>query len=398
MNFFRNRHFFTNRVYNYFGLSYTTSHINNKTKQRIYLTGKIDGLSLLLYVSICFFLSIGTSSSAAKHTKYAYVIGFLIFLGSTFAVLVKRHKLFKKLISESTTIHLYERELPSSLTPAHVRFLMQDGLVDELSLASTLLDLIDRDYLRLEYSGQKQTELKWDIFKKKDILLIRTDKPLDHLFEYEKYLLEWFLGYNDKKSITSEKLHTSLNKDVTDDGIFPSDKMIFFSSLVLLSFPLETYFNKVKKKETDFIYWLFVILGFLPISSYLIQALAVYSLGIIFFANPTYTLSRKGVNMVSSYHNLKKYLEDFGAIEHKSAQMVEIWNYYLTYSIALDIQSIASTELINFFGKDILSGTHTKEKRIHSTDEDLTELQMDLKKWFALFEEKRKEELAKYKR
>lgn len=399
MNFYRYREFFINRIYNYFGLAIATTHINNTTKQRVYLIGKLDKTRLVIYLLFCFFfILIGSAyvTNIPYIGKYSFIIGILVFLISFILVLVKVCKLHKKLIPESTNINIYERELPSKLRPAHVRFLMTDGLVDELSLAATLLDLVDRDYLKLEYNGETKEKLKNNIFKNKDIIISRTNKPIDNLFEYEKYLIEWFLGYNDGISITSEKLHNSLILDTTDDIEFPSDKMNFFSSLVLMSFPLEKYYNKIKRDKIMKNYAIFVLLGFAPHLSYVGTFLASYSLGILLFANPSYTFNSEGVNLQSSYKNLKKYLKDFSQIENKNAQMVELWNYYLTYSIVLEINSVASNELKDFFGTGIFKGSHNTKKRYSSTKEDDIELQLSLEEWIKLFEEERQKELNKY--
>lgn len=397
MNIYRYKEFFINAIYNYFGLATVTININQTTKQRVYLTGKMDKNYFLIYFFFCFFFIMFGSSYVSEIPyigKYNFIIGIIVLLISFSLVIITARKLHKKIIPESTNINIYERELPSKLRPAHVRLLMTDGLVDELSLAATLLDLVDRDYLKLEY--YKDTKEKLNIFKNKDIIISRTNKPMDNLFEYEKYLIEWFLGYNDGISITSEKLHNSLILDTTDDSEFPSDKMNFFSSLVLMSFPLEKYYNKIKRDKIMKNYAIFVLLGFAPHLSYVGTFLASYSLGILLFANPSYTFNSEGVNLQSSYKNLKKYLKDFSQIENKNAQMVELWNYYLTYSIVLEINSVASNELKDFFGTGIFKGSHNTKKRYSSTKEDAIELQLSLKEWIKLFEEERQKELNKY--
>lgn len=397
MNFYRYREFFINRIYNYFGLAIATTHINNTTKQRVYLTGKMDKNYFLVYFFFCFFFIMFGSSYVSEIPyigKYNFIIGIIVLLISFSLVVITARKLHKKIIPESTNINIYERELPSKLRPAHVRLLMTDGLVDELSLAATLLDLVDRDYLKLEYHND--TKEKLNIFKNKGIIISRTSKPIDNLFEYEKYLIEWFLSYNDGISITSEKLHKSLILDTTDDIESPSDKMNFFSALVLMSFPLEKYYNKIKRDKIMKNYAIFVLLGFAPHLSYVGTFLASYSLGILLFANPSYTFNNEGVNLQSSYKNLKKYLKDFSQIENKNAQMVELWNYYLTYSIVLEINSVASNELKDFFGTGIFKGSHNTKKRYSSTKEDAIELQLSLEEWIKIFEEERQKELNKY--
>ena len=143
-------------------------------------------------------------------------------------------------------------------------------------------------------------------------------------------------------------------------------------------------------------YVIFVFLGFVPYLTYIGEFLAIYGLGMLMFANPSYTLNSKGVNLLDSYKNLKKYLEDFSKIENKTAQMVELWNYYLTYSIALEIDSIASEELRNFFGTGIFQGTYTNKKSHLSSKKEGEELQLSLKEWKIIFEKERIKELQNY--
>ena len=48
--------------------------------------------------------------------------------------------------SKPININMYNRDLPEAITPAHARLLVYDGKVDEMTLASTIMDLIDRGY------------------------------------------------------------------------------------------------------------------------------------------------------------------------------------------------------------------------------------------------------------
>ena len=43
-------------------------------------------------------------------------------------------------------------------------------------------------------------------------------------------------------------------------------------------------------------------------------------------------------------------------MENKTAEMVNIWDFYLTYSIALDMSKKASKEMETFFGRNIYVG------------------------------------------
>ena len=67
--------------------------------------------------------------------------------------------------------------------------------------------------------------------------------------------------------------------------------------------------------------------------------------------------------------DLKKYLLDFSYIQDKSIEMIKVWDFYLTYSLVLDIDTKANQEIEEFIGEKIYSEfpekiTNDKEKRI----------------------------------
>ena len=71
---------------------------------------------------------------------------------------------------------------------------------------------------------------------------------------------------------------------------------------------------------------------------------------------------------VKEYHdgkeeNLKRYIDDFYNIEKNTIEMVKIWQFYLTYSISLDIESISSKEIEAFFGDNIYNYFENTRRR-----------------------------------
>ena len=117
------------------------------------------------------------------------------------------HKLiFNRIERKINNINIYQRELPTKLRPAHVRMLLKDGCIDSKSLACTILDLIDRDYLEIVRDNKTDKFSKLDIFKKGDIILRRTNKPVDDLLFYEQFIIDWFVNKcGDGKEVTSNK-------------------------------------------------------------------------------------------------------------------------------------------------------------------------------------------------
>ena len=89
------------------------------------------------------------------------------------------------------------------MRPAHVRLLLNDGLIDEKSLVSTIVDLIDKGYFEIR-RGEKEVEDKTDLFRNREIILYKTNKSTKELLRYEKFVIDWFIEkYGDGKQVSS---------------------------------------------------------------------------------------------------------------------------------------------------------------------------------------------------
>ena len=75
------------------------------------------------------------------HTKDIVIVSISIFAFCTAFGIIKRYFILKIKASKPYNINIYNRDLPSNLTPAHVRLLIEDGLIDAKTLASTIKSL-----------------------------------------------------------------------------------------------------------------------------------------------------------------------------------------------------------------------------------------------------------------
>ena len=343
------------------GITITTINIPNKTtrKNEISLSGKNAPLSfIILEFILCPWLSIAIFEKA-QDMLISLALAIVIVTINILLAIHTRNKIFKTTEPQVKNLNIYRRDLPSNLTPAHVKVLLEDGNIDSYTLASTILDLADKNYLKIESHNKE------DLFTK-NITLSLTGKPQDNLFAYEKYLINWFF---DKPQITSEDLKKRLNNPKEN----PAEKFSIFEGLILLSFPLDNYYKPYKGKNKKSLYSLFIILYFLLLfffshsNSYLIYIIATfimsYGLSFILITNITYTLNNKGAELKDEYLDLKKYLEDFSLIDKKTSEMISLWDFYLSYSVALGIKGIASKEIKNFFGNEIYN--------LNNVDQDL---------------------------
>ena len=352
-------------IMNYYGCfnSRGTIKSDGKKKTIVNLSGKITVANVIswLVISVFFaFIGIGLKNGNAL------LIGILCVV-TMFIVILQSIFTYRKLESKPQNINIYQREVPSNLRPAHVRLLLNDGLIDEISLSATILDLIDKGYLDIR-SDENSSLNKEEIFKNKNLVLIKTDKAEDDLFEYEKFLIRWMIDkYGNGKEVLMGDIHKNLINNINEEQ--PNKLFVEWQGLVLLAFPIKKYYKMRDNNSKTWIYTIFFLLGIFPIIPGFGQVLAIYGAGCLFMANPKCVLNKLGVEEKDAWKDLKKYLLDFSYIQDKSIEMIKVWNFYLTYSLVLNIETKASQEIEEFIGEKIYSEfpekiTNDKENRI----------------------------------
>ena len=328
----------------------TDIHISSKNI-KIYFIIYVIMFFFFLFIPCLWFLVFPSPSNERKPDILLTLCVFIsIFMINILYIFTRRHILFKKNEAKPRNINIYNRDLPDNLTPAHARLLVSDGKIDDRTLASTILDLIDRGFLNLESNNREEMFTK-------DLLISKTNKSQEDLFDYEKYLIDWFF---EEEKINSLELHKKLNEEKTN----PCEKFSIFQGLVLLSFPLNKYYKSSGfsiKKLKKYAYLLLISLMAFFINIFIRSILllgiseffALFSLANILFSPPSYLLNDNGAEIRDSYFDLKKYLTDFSFITDKTSEMIVLWNYYLSYSIALNMEGEAYKEIANFFGNEI---------------------------------------------
>lgn len=351
---------FLTRVYNILNLtSFSSAQVNSSRKTQISISskkiGRLFGIYLLFASFITLFFIIWcmmgnlTVNIFGTFEINAILIGIVNFTICTTYALIRHHLFFKTKEPKPINTNIYNRNLPSNLTPAHVRLLVYDGVIDSQSIAATILDLIDRGYLKLDVANRES------IFSN-DVHIYKTNKSDNELFTYEKYLLDWF--FKDGK-VSSKTLHQQLNGDDAN----PSEKFSIFQGLILLSFPLDKYYNKHSNSHQrkfyaccmiSFFIYLFIHQIFNNLILFgIVHFITLFGFSNFLLASPTYSLNDYGVEINDCYMDLKRFLKDFSLINEKSSEEIVLWNYYLSYSVALGINGAASEEIASFFGNNI---------------------------------------------
>lgn len=335
--------------------SYENSALGKK-KMQIHISGKIKKsfvIFWLLFSSVFVFFNL---------LRYNIWIVLLLTIISIIATLLTSRKIHMELEHKPINLDLYKRELPSKLKPAHVRMLLNDGLVDETSLCATWIDLIDRGYINLRRENE-------------ELIFSRTDKEEKELLEFEKFLIYWFIDkYGNRKEINSKQINYCLNNKMYNEK--PYQLFDYFQNRVWISFPLEKFYNvkeNMALKKT--ICMVIAAYGFLNCIRILGLPLIIYGIGCSMFATPYMYLNEFGVEEKDHWVDFKKYLIDFSNFKEKTTEMISIWDFYLTYSMVLDINSKLSEEIKNIFKDDIYNDyfENNKDVNIEKTNKTLSE-------------------------
>lgn len=388
IDFENNYRFF---IFSYIGCTIQgDSTINNKAKHVYHITGGKGKYAHALFLMLCFFSFYGSFSGSPLNIFNSQnllfdIIGninkssvlykvlepmglidikFIVFIFTILLVIIKRKQTYKKLEPIASSINIYSRDLPSSLRPAHMRILLNDGLIDKVSMGSTIIDLVDRGYL--EYSRARDENDKLLFFHRGDSKLIKTNKSHDDLLKYEKFLINWFIdGYGDGVEVTADGVNYGLKNKQIYHNMEPADMFYEWQALVLMSFPIDNYYTKIKPSTIKYIYLIVGLIGLISLMTFIGSILFIYCFGMLILASPSRALNQTGVDEIGSWISLKNFLLDFGDMKNKTAEMVKIWDFYLTYAVALNVSDKAAKEINNFFGDNIYLGSFDNNRAGH---------------------------------
>lgn len=339
---------YINAIANYYGCfsSYGTTYVGGKQKFRLKFSGKINRKNIIMFFILGLILFL---LGLLNKNKISSIICFIIYIITVVVITIKSKTIFSRLESKPTNLNIYERELPSNLKPAHVRMLLNDGLIDEVSLYATLLDLVDRGYIEIEKNKEIQNK-KICNFEEDNIVLRKTSKSQEKLLEFEKFTIKWLIEkYGKDGEVSSKVIHEKLNSNIYKEQ--PCKLFVEWQGLVLLSFPMEKYYKKTNT-NARFKYIFLILIGLFiiqPIGIFI----AFYAFGNLLFTSPLCVMNQLGIEEKDRWLDLKKYIADFSNIQDRSVEMVKIWNFYLTYALVFGIADVAEEDIKKFIGEAV---------------------------------------------
>ena len=238
----------------------------------------------------------------------------------------------------------YLRELPYQYTPAEMAFLYYFGRTNDEDVTATLLDLIRRGFIKLDYFGETDA-------KDPDFTFILNEEKMNasgrELLAHERDLINWFFNHIGKGTNVTVKQIENYGKKYANATQFESDGKKFKADVKNICSNRDWFLNlkngKAKANMFGFIPLVGIIIIFIACSALVISATINYIvLAAITVAYFIYvgTIKKRSVNGNEEYAKWKAFahfLEDFSTMEDYPMPGIDIWEEYLVYATSLKL-------------------------------------------------------------
>lgn len=238
----------------------------------------------------------------------------------------------------------YYRDLPSDETPAEMSYLYYMRKTNDEDFTATLLDLVRRKYISLEYDANKLTSDNPDF-----TFILNKDKDQNQLLEHEKYLIRWiFNNIGDGEKVSIGKIEDFGKHDVKKAEQFQANARQFVRAIKQVAEKrpyFESGLSESKGKAMAFI----VIPILMLIAAFLTQTqltldnsfAIIASIGVIIiygaYVGTIQKRSVEGNELYAKWHAFKNFLLDFSQMQDYPIPGIIVWEHYLVYATALKI-------------------------------------------------------------
>lgn len=281
-------------------------------------------------------------------------IGAVLIVIFFYAVLKAYRKYDKEYVPEFSGD--YYRELPVPYPPAIMSYLVNFKEINRNDLTATLLDLIRKGFIEVDYTNQSLTD------KDANYTLIY-NRNMDNslLTDFEKYTLEWFFDIIGERgdSITLDDIE-SYAKKMNNAEKYKECNMKW-NNLVKKEGKKHTFFEYNADNVRRSIYGSLIIIIFVIsligliynftgggyILSLPYVCALLMSLSIIGFSYLSTIIKRtKEANEeYAKWMAFKKFLQDFGNMQDYPIPALTIWEHYLVYATSFGIAELVSKQL-----------------------------------------------------
>jgi len=283
----------------------------------------------------------------AAQTNLRITIAQIVFygaLGMAIAMGLITYYVYKKYDKEYPASFTgdYYRDLPSESTPAEMSYLYYMKKIHDEDLTATLLDLIRKKVIDIDYSGQTVTDDDADF-----TLKIQKAVPSSSLLAHERKVLEWFfehIGGGD--TVTTKQIENHGKKGVSQAQEFERDAMEFVR-LAKSAGEQHGYFEKAsssgRKAANSFLVIPVAMLlislmtaGLFTLDNTLASVISA-AIAVVYLIYVS-TIKRRTIAGNEEYVKWKafrNFLENFGNMKDYPIPGVVVWEHYLVYATSL---------------------------------------------------------------
>lgn len=279
-----------------------------------------------------------------------YAVFILLYFSIKIITYVRNY--IKVIFSENKDIYI--RDVFVKYSPAVLGLLKNNNINDKRDFIATILNIYSKDAIDLEkVNGQ---------IKIKD--LNNTDVVLNDLEEDERYVYYVLTKNNDfdidkwhsivqrqldkRKFVKKEK--TSVLKKILKISLITLLIFILLFVIYLIAMIFIPSKEKVILNTPNMIYGLGTALVAVPISIALLKALMMISKR-QFIKDDLKNYTDKGALEVLKWKKFEKFIREFSMIENAEVESVKLWDKYIAYAMALNINKSYKSEELNELNK-----------------------------------------------
>ena len=238
----------------------------------------------------------------------------------------------------------YFRELPSDETPAEMSYLYYMRKINDEVFTATLLDLVRRKYVSIDYNPNELTE------KNPDFTFV-LDKEVNksELLDHENFLLDWiFNSIGNGREVSIQKIEDFGKTNVTKAEQFQASarQFAYKAKKVAEKRPyFESGLSNSKGKAMVFLFIPIITLfiSLITQSQYTLDnsfAVIASIIVIILYAVYVSTIQKRSVTgneLYAKWHAFKNFLLDFSNMNDYPIPGIIVWEHFLVYATALKI-------------------------------------------------------------
>ncbi|QWC00149.1 DUF2207 domain-containing protein [Mycoplasmatota bacterium] len=315
----------------------------NISQNNIFIHNEINKESIINYEADL----ANYSDLGVRLNQIILVLSILVF---AFLILMLRRN-NKKYFTPHETIFKgeYLRELPDDKTPAVMSYVYYGGINHDEDITATLLDLIRRKLIDIDYAGQDLSSDDANF-----LLTLKEGKDTSNLLAHEKHIIHWFFNViGDGKKVKTKDIENYGKTNLTKAKSFISHANQFRNKIQLTTHKIkmnDPLLGLYKRKSLRMLIIPVSIIISIIIFANIYKVITTISLNtttsimllfaisifyFIYFSVYKRKRSKESMEAYVRWHAFKNFLEDFGNFDDYPMPSVIVWEHYLVYAVSL---------------------------------------------------------------